>query len=104
MKNFARPGGTSQNSGTAQIQGYIFMCNNDSERECLESGLFGLPKSNWNGVKHITPGMPLFLFNLSQRRMHGVFKASSPGGLDINPTGWCKPNESKTKYPAQVRY
>ena len=31
--------------------------------------------------------MPVFLYNYSDRTMHGVFKAVSEGSLEINPKG-----------------
>lgn len=43
----------------------------------MQNGLFGLAQQSWSFVKHVTPGMPLFLYNLSERRFHGVFEAVS---------------------------
>ena len=31
--------------------------------------------------------MPVFLYNYSDRTMHGIFKAVSEGDLEINPRG-----------------
>ena len=31
--------------------------------------------------------MPVFLYNYSDRTMHGIFKAVSEGSLEINPKG-----------------
>lgn len=52
-------------------------------------------------MRNITPGLPLFLFNYTDRKLHGVFEAASPGKLNINPTGWTA-DGSDTPYPAQV--
>jgi hypothetical protein len=41
----------------------------------MRAGLFGLTQGSWSFVKRITPGMPLFLYNLTERRFHGVFEA-----------------------------
>ena len=34
--------------------------------------------------------MKLFLFNVSDRRLHGIFRATSQGSWEINPSGGCK--------------
>ncbi len=31
--------------------------------------------------------MPVFLFNYSDRKMHGIFRAQSEGDLEIKPYG-----------------
>ena len=31
--------------------------------------------------------MPVFLFNYSERKMYGIYRALSEGDLEINPTG-----------------
>lgn len=52
-------------------------------------------------MRNITPGLPLFLFNYSDRKLHGIFEAASPGKLNISPTGWTA-DGSATPYAAQV--
>ena len=49
----------------------------DTFDEHTQNGLFGLTQQSWSFVKDITPGMPLFLYNLSEKRFHGVFEAVS---------------------------
>ena len=43
--------------------------------DTMRNGLFGLTQQSWSFVKDIQPGMPLFLYNLTERRFHGVFEA-----------------------------
>ena len=43
----------------------------------MQTGLLGLPKQSWGVVKGITPGMPLFLHNLTGQCFHDVFEAVS---------------------------
>ncbi|CAI5941097.1 unnamed protein product [Closterium sp. NIES-65] len=50
----------------------------------------------------LPPGMPLFLFNYSDRRLHGVFEAVGHGDLEIDPHGWMGRNGGETRFPAQV--
>ncbi|KAL3700377.1 hypothetical protein R1sor_018399 [Riccia sorocarpa] len=82
----------------------IFGCTNATYNECVNNKLFGLPYSHHSYVEHIEPGMPLFLFNYNDRRMHGIFEAVSEGGLNINPYGWTGTDSgARTQFPAQVR-
>jgi len=77
--------------------GYVFLCNNRTERECLERKLFGSPKSEWNRVSQVKEGDILFLLNYQSNRLHGVFEAVSDGKMDIEPYAF------DGRFPAQVR-
>ena len=46
--------------------------------------------------------MPLFLFNYSDRKLHGVFEALSSGQMNINPHAWTLDGQQMTPFPAQV--
>ncbi|KAL1816949.1 uncharacterized protein LOC108223676 isoform X2 [Daucus carota subsp. sativus] len=91
-----------RNLGKSQLGGVIFGCKNATLKECLNNQLFGLPAPHMSYVKNIDPGLPLFLFNYSTRRLHGIFEAASPGKLNINQYGWTD-GLVKTSYPAQVQ-
>ena len=77
--------------------GYVFLCNNRTERECLEGKLFGLPKSGWDRVSKVKKDDILFLLNYQNNRLHGVFEATTDGTLDIEPYAF------DGRFPAQVR-
>lgn len=64
----------------------------------------GLPAHHFSYVKNVDPGLPLFLFNYSDRNLHGIFEAASPGQMNINPYGWTTNGAVRTLYPAQVSY
>ena len=66
--------------------------------------LTGLPAQHFSYVKNIDPGLPLFLFNYSDRKLHGIFEAASNGQMNINPYGWTTDGSERTSYPAQVSY
>ncbi|KAK2981775.1 hypothetical protein RJ640_010292, partial [Escallonia rubra] len=68
-----------------------------------ERTLTGLPYQHFSYVKNIDPGLPLFLFNYSDRTLHGIFEAASSGQMNINPYGWTSDGSEKTQYPAQVQ-
>lgn len=56
-------------------------------------------------MKKATPGLPLFLFNYSDRKLHGIYEAVSSGGMNISPNAWITSSDGAetTPYPAQVR-
>ncbi|XP_042505755.1 uncharacterized protein LOC122082332 isoform X2 [Macadamia integrifolia] len=94
---------SARNLRKADLGGVIFGCKNYTINECLSQKLFGLPVQHFPYVKNIVPGMVLFLFNYSDRRLHGIFEAASNGRKNINPHGWSANGKEETEYPAQVR-
>lgn len=54
-------------------------------------------------MKNINIGLTLFLFNYSDRKLHGIFEAASPGQLNINPYAWTSDGTESTPYAAQVQ-
>ena len=70
------------------IGGFIFFCNNETMAENLENNLFGLVARWTTVVKMIQVGTPLFLYNYTNREMHGGFVAASAGDLNIDPNAW----------------
>ncbi|CAH1438798.1 unnamed protein product [Lactuca virosa] len=83
----------------------IFGCKHNTINECLTNHLFGLPATHFSYIKNIKEGLVLFLFNYSDRKLHGVFEAASPGSMNINRYAWVADTEDcgYTHYPAQVR-
>ncbi|MED6111915.1 hypothetical protein PIB30_056692 [Stylosanthes scabra] len=86
-----------------QLGGVVFGCKNTTIKECLSKQLFGLPAQHFSYVKNIEPGLPLFLFNYSDRKLHGIFEAASNGKMYIDPYGWTANGSERTQYPAQVQ-
>ncbi|KAM3287728.1 putative protein isoform X1 [Capsicum chacoense] len=86
-----------------QLGGVIFGCTETTIRECLEKQLFGLPAQHFSYVKNVNPGLPVFLFNYSDRKLHGIFEAASSGQMNINPHAFTSGGSGKTLYPAQVQ-
>ncbi|MCL7032237.1 hypothetical protein MKW94_018324 [Papaver nudicaule] len=93
---------TARNLRTNDLGGVILGCTRHTIKECLSNQLFGLPAGHFAYVKKIRPGLPLFLFNYSDRQLHGIYEAASSGEMNINPYGWSEDGQEPTKYPAQV--
>lgn len=93
----------ARNLRKSDLGAVIFGCKNHTIKECYSEELFGLPSLHFAYVKKITPGLTLFLFNYSDRKLHGIFEATSPGQMNINPNGWIDDCTEHTPYPAQVQ-
>jgi DNA modification methylase len=79
------------------IRGFIFACTKKTEAECFDRLLFGTEKVYGPIVIRVRKGDLLFLNNLNTNTLHGVFKAVSDGGFNIQPEAW------NGKYPYQVK-
>ncbi|KAJ1261904.1 hypothetical protein BS78_09G064700 [Paspalum vaginatum] len=86
-----------------QLGAVVFGCKPETIEECFTKQLLGLPAIHYSYVKNVKPGMPLFLFNYTDRRLHGIFEAASPGQMSIDPYAWSNEDTLKTPFPAQVR-
>ncbi|XP_059668085.1 uncharacterized protein LOC132313370 isoform X2 [Cornus florida] len=94
---------STRNLSKIHLGGVIFGCTNSTKKECLFKQLFGLPVHHFSYVKNIDPGLPLFLFNYSDRKLHGIFEAASSGQMNINSYAWAADGSERTQYPAQVQ-
>ncbi|KAL0401138.1 UNVERIFIED_CONTAM: B2 protein [Sesamum latifolium] len=95
---------TARNLTKNELGAVIFGCKHHTIKECLLKQMFGLPASHYSYVKNVTPGLPLFLFNYSDRKLHGIFEAASPGQMNINTYAWITSEGAEiTPYAAQVR-
>ncbi|KAG8377082.1 hypothetical protein BUALT_Bualt09G0131400 [Buddleja alternifolia] len=86
-----------------QLGGVVFGCTNSTFKECLSKQLFGLPAQHFSYVQNIEPGLPLFLFNYSERKLHGIYEAASSGKMNFDSYAWTGGGLDRTKYPAQVQ-
>ncbi|XP_058207340.1 uncharacterized protein LOC131320613 isoform X1 [Rhododendron vialii] len=94
---------SARNLRKSDLGSIIFGCKHNTIAECYSQLLFGLPGSHFAYVKNIRPGMPLFLFNYSDRKLHGIFEAVSAGQMNIDPYAWTGDGATSTPYPAQAR-
>lgn len=71
--------------------------------ELLFVSTIGLPAQHFAYVKNICPGLPLFLFNYTDRTLQGIFEAAGPGRMFIDQYGWSADSSEVTRFPAQVK-
>ncbi|XP_019158186.1 PREDICTED: uncharacterized protein LOC109154902 [Ipomoea nil] len=93
-----------RNLSKSDLGAVIFGCKHYTIQECFSKKLFGLPHLHSQYVKKVSPGLPLFLFNYSDRKLHGIFKAVGNGQLNIDPHAWTGGSVELTEYPAQVQF
>ncbi|KAL9268229.1 Kelch-like protein, partial [Drosera capensis] len=94
---------SARNLSKSQLGGVIFGCTRATYDECILKQLFGLPAPHFAYVKNVTVNMPLFLFNYSDRKLHGIFEAAGPGQMNLDTCAWTLEGSEKTSFPAQVR-
>jgi hypothetical protein len=76
---------------------FFMICTNDTEKECLERGLFGDQEWLFPYLKVIKKGDIGFLINISNDEIIGVFEAVEPARLNIVPEAW------GGRFPAQIK-
>ncbi|XP_023769007.1 uncharacterized protein LOC111917573 [Lactuca sativa] len=94
---------STRNLGKTQLGGVIFGAKKTTIKECISKQLFGLPHQHFVYVKKIDPGLPLFLFNYTDRTLLGIFEAASSGQMNIDPYAWNSDGSQRTPYPSQVQ-
>ena len=79
------------------VRGFLLACGESTEAECLTRMLFGTDRTYGPVVIRIRKGDLLFLNNIETDSLHGVFRAVTDGGFNIESKAW------KGRYPYQVR-
>ncbi|XP_057524691.1 uncharacterized protein LOC130804316 [Amaranthus tricolor] len=94
---------TARNLRKNDLGAVIFGCKHSTFNECNSKLLFGLPSFHIKYVQNVSVGMPLFLFNYSDRKLHGIYEATSHGQMYLDEFAWSLDGEEVTMFPAQVQ-
>lgn len=83
--------------------GFIFGCNSQTMDECLGRGLFGLPAHMRITAAGIRPGSSIFLYNVSEKLIFGIFEALTTAQMNLEPKAFSKnPKAQTSPFPVQI--
>jgi hypothetical protein len=90
----------AQSEQCSAIGGAIFLCNQLTRKESFDKKIFGLSPFCADFVEKVKAGTTLFLYNIEQCKLHGVFEATSDGAVNIIPDAYV--SSSGQWYPSQA--
>lgn len=89
----------AQSKESSTFGGAVFLCNHMTRKECFDKKIFGLSPSCADFVEKVKAGTTLFLYDVDQCKLHGVFEATSDGAVNIIPDAYVS---SGKRYPSQA--
>jgi Development and cell death domain len=104
LTDFRAPGPEEMAWPVTMGSGFIFGCSSDTMDECLGRGIFGLPAHMRSAASVIVPGSTIFLFNVTDRLLFGIFEALTPALMNIEQAAFSKnPKAASSPFPLQIR-
>ncbi|MCO5547989.1 hypothetical protein L7F22_001445 [Adiantum nelumboides] len=77
-------GHVQQSASNQGRPGYIFLCRDETQPEHIHEDVFGLPVCDQMAlVQKVKKGMTIFLFNNQRKVLHGIYEATSDGGMTL---------------------
>ncbi|CAM0913017.1 unnamed protein product [Alopecurus aequalis] len=93
--------GKAQSKNDWAYDGAIFLCNHLTRKECFDRKMFGLSSKCTDFIQRVKAGAALFLYDVNQHKLHGVFEATSDGAMNIVPDAYAS---TGFQYPCQIRF
>lgn len=105
LTDFRAPGANDIGWPTTPGPGFIFGCSSDTMDECLGRGILGLPAHMNAAASSIVPGTTIFLFNVTDRLLFGIFESLTPALKNIEPAAFSRnPKATSSPLPVQIRF
>lgn len=90
---------------TMPTPGFIFGCTSQTMDECLGRGIMGLPSHMKNAAECISPGSTIFLYNITDKLLFGIFEALTTPIMNIVPNAFSKNSKAlASPFPLQIRF
>jgi hypothetical protein len=77
-----------QTKAITMYAGYVFICNNASQEQCLNRKLYACADKEIAPEEKIKRGATIFLYNTDTRALLGPFTALSEGGEELEEGSW----------------
>ncbi|PUZ61975.1 hypothetical protein GQ55_4G321400 [Panicum hallii var. hallii] len=91
----------AQSKEYSAFGGAVFLCSHLTRKESFNKKIFGLSPHCADFVEKVKAGTTLFLYDVEQCKLHGVFEATSNGAVNIIPDAYVS---SGRRYPSQIRF
>jgi hypothetical protein len=79
---------SAQTKAITMYAGYVFVCNNASQEQCLNRKLYTCTDKENAPQEKIKRGATIFLYNIDTRALLGPFTALSEGGEELEEGSW----------------
>ncbi|MCW4047714.1 MAG: hypothetical protein NWE99_09195 [Candidatus Bathyarchaeota archaeon] len=77
-----------QTKAITMYAGYVFICNNTSQEQCLHRKLYVCTDKKIAPQEKIKRGATIFLYNTDTKALLGPFTALSEGGQELEKGSW----------------
>jgi hypothetical protein len=86
------------------VQGYVFLCSDATEAECLEKKLLGGTGTYLKQVRDLKLGDFVYLYNFNSKRLHGPFVATTGVTENMELQAWGGGYSCQVRFSSAKKY